>query len=81
MYELGTATHGVERKAARVAEHIQHALALGEFLEQGTILTLVNEEACLLATKPINIEAQAVFNGDIIVAAAQQEAILRLHKG
>ena len=81
MNQLGTTTHGVERESTCVAEHIEHTLTLGVFLKQGTVLALVNEETGLLTTEPVNIEAQTVLNGDIVIATAQEEAILGFHKG
>ena len=46
--KLRPSAHGVEREASGVAEHVEHFLALGETLEQGTVLALIDEESCLL---------------------------------
>ena len=81
MNQLGTTTHGVEGETTCVAEHIEHTLTLGVFLKQGTVLALVNEEPGLLTTEPVDIEAQTVLYGDIVIATAQEEAILGFHKG
>lgn len=59
----GTATQGIEREASGVAEHIEHVLATRIALDEGTVLTLVNKEAGLLATQPINAELETILGG------------------
>ena len=65
-YRLGTAVYGVNslspashrinRKAAGIAEHVEHALTLGIMLEQRTVLTLIYEETRFLTTQPSDKE-------------------------
>ena len=49
VHGFGTAAKGVKGEAAGVAEHIQDIFAMGVALDEGTILTLVDEETRLLA--------------------------------
>ena len=73
---LGIAAHGIDRETAGIAEHVEHALALGVMLEQGAVLTLIYEETGLLTAQPIDMELQSVLHSHIISIATQDEAIL-----
>ena len=70
MYEFSTATHSIERETTRIAEHVEHSLAFGVFLQKRTILALVNEETRLLALQPVNTEPQSVFRSNVLPAAS-----------
>ena len=48
---------------------------MGVALKQTAVLTLVNEETCLLSLEPVNVKAQPVLHGNIGMALAQQEAV------
>lgn len=50
MYQLRSSPHSIERKASRVAEHVEHGFALRILFEQGAVFPLVNEEARFLST-------------------------------
>ncbi len=73
---LGIATHGIDRETAGIAEHVEHALALGIMLQQGAVLTLVYEETGLLTAQPVDMELQSVLHSHIIGITTQDEAIL-----
>ena len=75
MHQLGTAPHGIEREAARIAKHIEHTLATSIMLKQAAVFTLIYEEACLLPLQPIHTEFKTVLCSDIIVASTEQKAI------
>ena len=81
VYQFGPASHGIEREAARIAEHIEHAAATGILLQQQAVFALVDEEARLLATQPVDIELQSVLQSHVVVAAAIEETILKFHIG
>lgn len=67
--------HGIEREAARVTEHIEYFPAAGILFEQAAVFALVDEEACLLATQPIDMKEQSVFGGGIVMALAIEESV------
>ena len=56
---LGFTTHCIDRETACIAEHIEHALALGIMLQERAVLTLVYEETGLLTAQPVDMELQA----------------------
>ena len=72
----GSAAHGVDGEAAGVAEHIEHLAASGIALEQGAVVALVEEEAGLLPLHPVDVEAEAVLQGDVAVEAAHEILVL-----
>ena len=76
MNQLCPTPHGIEREATSVAEHIEHLLTLRVFLKQRTVLTLVDEEACLLTTKVVNTEFQTILQGNSIISATIEEGVL-----
>ena len=65
MYELCPSAHGIEREATSVAEHIEYLATLAELLNQGTVLTLINEETCLLSLEPIDMKLQSILDSHI----------------
>ena len=67
--------HGIEGEAASVAEHVKHSLALGVALEERAVLTLVNEEARLLASQVVNTEFQTILYGYGVVRMSVKEHI------
>ncbi len=73
--------HCIDGEAARVAEHVQHLPPLGEFLEQGAVLTLVNEETGLLTAEPVDVELQAVLEGDVSVIRPDKILVLGVEVG
>ena len=75
MHNLGTASHGIDREASRIAEHVKHALALGIVLKQGAIFTLVNKESCLLAFEPVDMKLQSVLHGHIVIGVSIKEPV------
>ena len=81
MHFLCPTAHGINRKAASVAEHIQHRATMGILLDQCTVVALVNEEAGLLTSKPVDMETEAVLYGYIIEVAAGKEAVLLTEVG
>ena len=56
MDERRPTPHGIEREATCIAEHIQYPTVLGVFLQQGTVLALVDEETRLLSVQPVDVE-------------------------
>ncbi len=74
--KLRPTPHGVEREATGIAEHIKHLLAIRELFEQRAVVPLVNEEARLLSTKPIDVELQSVLHRNVVLAAANDETVL-----
>ena len=56
MDEACAATHGIEGKTTSIAEHVQDTLPLRVAFKQGAVLTLVDEESCLLPVKPVDME-------------------------
>lgn len=73
--QLCAAAQGIYAEAARIAEHVEHAAAFGIMLEEAAIVALVDEEARFLSAQPVDVEAQAVFNGGVAgVATADEEA-------
>ena len=79
--QFGSSTHRIERKTSCVAEHIQHPSPLCVVLKKRTVVALVDEEACLLASLPVNVESQPVFERSILLAATDDEAVFWFHKG
>ena len=45
MNQLRSSSHGVDRKTARIAEHVEHATPLCIVLEKQPIVALIDEEA------------------------------------
>ena len=78
MNQLCPTPHGIERETSGIAEHIEHTLTTSESFEQWTVLALIDEEACLLTTQPVDIELQTVLEGDVIVASTIEEAVLHV---
>ena len=61
VHQFCSATQGIDRETARIAEHIEHLLTLGIMLQQSTVVTLVDEEASFLTAEPINTEVQSIL--------------------
>ncbi len=80
MDQLRSSSHGVDRKAARIAEHVEHATPLCIVLEKQPIVALIDEEACLLAFEPIDSETQTVLRCYILAGSAIEETIGRFHE-
>ena len=59
--QLGATAQGIDRKTARVAEHVQHPSSLAVMLQQTAVLALIDKESGLLSLEPIDVEAQTVF--------------------
>ena len=76
VYLLGIASHRIDGETAGIAEHVEHALALGILLQKGAVVTLVNEEAGLLASQPVDMEFQSIFHRHIVGIATDDETIL-----
>lgn len=81
MYTLGTATHRVDGEATSVAEHIEHRAAFGILLQEAAVVALVDEETRLLAVKPVDVEFQSVFEGDVFFGLSAEETIFLLEVG
>ena len=81
MYEGCASAHGIDREAARVAEHVQHVAPGGVALQEAAVVPLVHEEARLLAAQPVDVESQTVLHGHVIRTSAQQEAVLLTESG
>ncbi len=75
---LSSAPHRIDRKTARVAEHIEDITAAGVFLQKRAVVPLVNEETGLLTAKPVNVELQSVLESDVSVVCADEIFILRI---
>ena len=73
--EVGPSPHGIERETAGVAEHVEHVTALGIAFQQGTVLTLVDEETGLLSLEPVYVELQSVLHGHVLRTSAFKEAV------
>ena len=76
MYQLCPAPHGIDAEAASVAEHVEHLASTGIALHEGTVVALVDEEACLLSLEPVDVEGQSVLVGNVVAALAPEEAVL-----
>ena len=76
MDELGAAAHGVEGEAAGVAEHVEDFPSLRIAFEQTAVVPLVNEEARLLSSEPIDVELQTVLHRHVVGVASEQETVL-----
>ena len=75
MNQFRPAAQGIDAEAARIAEHVEHAAAFGIMFEEAAVVALVDEEARFLPAQPVDVEAQAVFDGRVAgVAAAYEEA-------
>ena len=73
--KIGTTTHGVEREATSVAEHIEHVATTGIMLEKRAVVALVDEEASFLAIEPVGMELESVFESDGFGFIANEVAI------
>ena len=65
MNQFRPTTHGIERKAARIAEHVEHTASTSEMLDESTVLALIDEETGLLPLEPIDMELQTILEGHI----------------
>ena len=75
VYEVCSSSHGIEGEASCVAEHVEHVLSLCVFLKQTAVLSLVNEESCLLSFQPVYMEFQSVFHSRVVGTASDDEAV------
>jgi len=77
MHQFGPGFQRVHRKAARVAERVEHAAAGRVPRQQGPVVALVDKKACFLARFPINGELVAVFGHEVLGpgALAKQVAV------
>ena len=75
MNALCAAAQGIDGEAARIAEHIEDAAAVGVLLEEAAVVALVHEESRLLSAQPVNVEFQPVLNGHIFGVAADEEPV------
>lgn len=76
-----SSAHGVEGEASGIAEHVQYAFAFSVFFEQAAVFALVDKESGFLSFEPIDIEFQAVLQGDEIVGGAVQVTVVRVDGG
>ena len=76
VYLLGTTPHGVHGKASGIAEHIQDRTPFSIFLQQGTVLALVDKKTCLLPFQPVDMEFQAILHGNIVLTLPVDPSIL-----
>ena len=76
VHQLCPTPHGIDAETACVAEHIEHLAPASIAFHQGTIVALVDEEACLLPLKPVDVEGQSVLVSDVVAALSPQEAVL-----
>ena len=76
MYQLCPTPHGIDTETACVAEHIEHLAPASIAFHQGTIVALVDEEACLLTLEPVDVEGQSVLVGNVVAALSPKEAVL-----
>ena len=74
--ELCPATHGIEGESTSVAEHVEHTSVVAVALEQGAVLALIDEEASLLASEPVDMELESVLDCDIGVELTNEILIL-----
>ncbi len=81
VHQFGSATHGIDREATRIAEHIEHATALGVTLEQRTVFALIYKESRLLTTQPVNMKFQAILHGRVILRMAVEEPVFLTEVG
>ena len=75
MYQLSPTSHGIYRKAASVAKHVQHPPAFGVFLQQFSVFSLVDEESCFLPSEPVDVEFQSIFQGDVVICLSDEELV------
>ena len=41
MNQFGTSTHGIEREAARITEHVEHTATMGEMLDKSAVEEII----------------------------------------
>ena len=77
--ECCSASECIDAETAGVAEHVENMTSLGIVFQKFTVFTLVHEEACLLSRQPIDLEAESLFCGNLLVVFADEEAVLLPH--
>ena len=78
MDQAGAPAQGVDGETAGVAEHIEDPAVAGKAFQQGAVVALIHEEAGFLAAEPIDVEAEAVFHGDVAGVAAYEVFVDRV---
>lgn len=68
MNVIGTSTKCIDTEATSVTEHIEDILSIGVGFEEGSVVTLINEETSLLTFEPVDVELHTILKGDIYVA-------------
>lgn len=81
VYELCSASHGVEREAACVAEHIEYGTSVRISFEERAVFALVYKEARFLSVQPVDVKLQAVFYGGIFGRLAEEVAVFVVQVG
>ena len=61
---LSTACKGIDGEAAGVAEKVEDIASAGKFPNPGAVLSLIQEETCLLALVPVHKELVAALKED-----------------
>ena len=64
---VGTCCESVDREATCVTEEVEHVASLGKAAHQSAVVTLVKEEACLLALCPVHEELATVLKDHLLV--------------
>ena len=81
VHQFGAATHGINGKAAGVAEHIEHTPAAGIMLKQSTVVALIHKEARFLSAQPVDVELQSVFHSHTAGIVTYYICVLRIELG
>ena len=66
----------IDGEAPRVAEGIEHPTSISILCQKGSIVPLVDEEACLLPLEPVGDELQSVLPHIAGLGMSDEEAIL-----
>ena len=75
IHTLRPSVQGVDGEASRIAEGIEHGTILSVMTDQLTIVSLVDEEACLLSLEPVWSEAHTVFIDRSCLGMTDEEAV------
>ena len=70
LHGSSSALHGCNGKAPCIAEYIEHALTSRQFLQQSSILPLIDEEAGFLTLLQVDVKLPSTFGGVPILGSA-----------
>lgn len=77
-HPLSASSHGIDREASGVAEHVEYTATFRIVFEQRSVVALVDKKSCFLSFQPVNAETQSVFGGDVVFSRSDDILILRV---